>query len=139
LLDEIRAHDDALVRDTRGDHPHLKRRHEQPLLAEREPSGIDLRGRVGRVEELPVLVEAARRALVQRRLERRPRIEPEPFRVVEIRRMSPKFRSTRFSLYVGLDARASTLPVAVSIATAAPHLPARAWFASRWACGSIVR
>src|SRR5919197_2479048 len=46
--------------------------------------------------------------------------------------------STRFGLYVGLEARTKTLPVEGSSATAAAHLPARSWFASRCARGLIV-
>ena len=81
-VDDVGPHHDAVVRDRRGDHRHLQRRHEQPLLAEREPARIDV-GVLLRVEELRPLVEAARRALVRRRLERRRRVEAEALRVLD--------------------------------------------------------
>ena len=50
-VDDERLHDETAVGDTGGDHGHLQRRREQPLLAETEPSRID--GiRVRREEEL---------------------------------------------------------------------------------------
>ena len=49
-VDDVGPHHDAVVRDRRGDHRHLQRRHEQPLLAEGEPARIDL-GVLLRVEE----------------------------------------------------------------------------------------
>ena len=41
-LDHLRLHQLAAVRDRRRDHRHLQRRHEHPLLAEREPAGVDV-------------------------------------------------------------------------------------------------
>ena len=42
LVDDVGLHDDAVVGDPGRDHRHLQRRHLQPLLAEREPPGVDL-------------------------------------------------------------------------------------------------
>ena len=41
-VDHLRLHHDAVVRDRGRHHRHLQRRHQQPLLAEREPAWIDL-------------------------------------------------------------------------------------------------
>src|SRR5215217_8933363 len=85
LLHEVGAHPDAVIRDRRRDRRHLERRHEQPLLAEREPAGVDLRRRVLRVEELVPPVEAARTLRVERQVDSRLVVEAELLRVVEDR------------------------------------------------------
>src|SRR5436190_1770380 len=73
------------TRGASGDHRHLERRREHALLAEGHPAGVDLRGRVRRVEQRAVAEEPARCALVGRRLERRPRVEAVFLRVGEDR------------------------------------------------------
>src|SRR5581483_11332920 len=85
LLDDVRLRYDAAVRDRRGDHRHLERRREHPLLTEGEAARVDLRRRILRVEEVRALVETARVALATRRLERRRLVEAEALRVGEDR------------------------------------------------------
>ena len=82
-VDSVRFHDYALVANRRRDHRHLFRRRQHPLLAEREPARVDLSRRVVRVVEPAVLVEAAGRALVAGRLERRVLVEAELLRRAE--------------------------------------------------------
>jgi len=49
--DQLWPHRRSVIRDRRGDHRHLQRRHLQPLLSERKTPRIDLRVRMLRIEE----------------------------------------------------------------------------------------
>ncbi len=84
--DDVRLHHRAAVCDRRRDHDALQGRRQHPLLPEREPARVDLCRRILRPEEAMVLVQPARRALVDRRFEWRDRVVAEPLRVIEDRR-----------------------------------------------------
>ena len=85
LLDELRLHHDALVRDPGGDHRHLQRRHEHPLLPEGEAARVDRAFGFFGSKSLRFTGRRARdaRPRVGRRLERRRRVEAELLRLLE--------------------------------------------------------
>ncbi len=82
LPDHVGPHHGAAVGDPRRDHCHLERRDLEPLLAEGEPSRVDL-VRVVRREQAAAVVQAARGALVRGGLQGRIGVEAEAAGVVE--------------------------------------------------------
>ena len=84
-LHDLRLQQPAPDADRARHHRHLQRRDEQALLPERHPSRVDV-GVLRGVVEPAVPVQAARGALVGRRLERGPLVEAEALGGLEDRR-----------------------------------------------------